>query len=65
MKTTELIATARKCGDRTMKCKAECPMYAYDANCTTRLLNALADELEKANSTITVGAGENYKVVHK
>ena len=53
MKTTELIAIARKCGDRATNCKRECPMYGNGEGCATRLLNALATKLEMAMVVVT------------
>ena len=47
MTTKEMIAVARKCGDRTTKCK-DCAMFEYDANCISRLLNMFADRMEMA-----------------
>ena len=56
MKTSELIAIARKCGDRTTNCERECPMYGKGEDCTTRLLNALAGVIERLEQQ---GEGEN------
>lgn len=48
MNTETLVAIARKCGDRTVNCKKECPYYNHDANCLTRLLHDMADKLEQS-----------------
>ena len=48
MKTSELIRIAHKCGDRTFKCEKECPFYNDNESCVQKLLNAIAEKLEKA-----------------
>lgn len=59
MTRADLIKIARKCGDRTIDCTADCPFFSSD--CMVELVNALADELEQ--SSIVVGNGKDYEVI--
>ena len=47
MNNEKLIEIARKCGDRSVNCKKECPYYTQDANCVTALLYDMAEKLEE------------------
>lgn len=44
---TDIVEIARRCGDRAINCEKECPYFTKDENCVSKLLNDLADKIER------------------